>query len=103
MSRSPGNATDPRPVELTILMPCLNEAETLARRIEHVCPGDKPADLKRRGIEYVLVRTDSFETWFRCLPDDWVRRMDAQVAQKIPLRPFATHPATDWYLVKLNP
>jgi len=73
-----------------------------SRRIEHVCPGDKPADLKRRGIEYVLVRTDSFESWFGCSPDDWVRRMDAQVVQKIPLQPLAANPATNWYLVKLQ-
>ncbi|MFZ1071956.1 MAG: hypothetical protein WAO21_00835 [Verrucomicrobiia bacterium] len=72
-----------------------------SRRIEHVRPGDQPADLKQRGIEYVLVKTDSFEFWFGCSPDDWVRRMNAQVIQKIPLRLNATGPGTGWYLVKL--
>jgi hypothetical protein len=72
-----------------------------SRRIEHVCPQDSAADLKRRGIEYILVKTDGFEYWFGCSPEDWVKRINAQVVQKIPLRLRAASPATDWYLVKL--
>lgn len=73
-----------------------------SRRIEHVCPGDTPADLKRRGIEYVLVKTDGFELWFGCSPGDWFKRMNAQVLKIIPLQLRAAVPATDWYLVKLR-
>lgn len=72
-----------------------------SRRIEHVCSGDTPADLKRRGIEYILVRTDTFEGWFGCSPDDWVRRMGAQFVRKFPLQIRAADPVIDWYLVKL--
>lgn len=72
-----------------------------SRHIEHVCPGDTPVDLKRRGIEYILVRTESFENWFRCSRDDWVRRMGAQLVRKIPLQIRAADPVTDWYLVRL--
>ncbi len=72
-----------------------------SRRIEHVCAGDTPADLKQRGIEYVLVRTEGLEIWFGCSADDWVRRMNAQVVQKIPLQLLAAKGPRDWYLVKL--
>ena len=73
-----------------------------SRRIIHICPGDTPGDLKRRGIEYVLVRTESFQNWFGCSPDDWVRRMNAQLVQKIPLVLRAATGTQDWYLVKFN-
>jgi hypothetical protein len=72
-----------------------------SRRIEHVCPQDSVADLKTRGVEYVLMRADSFENCFGCSPDNWLKRMNAQVVQKIPLRLRAASPATVWYLVKL--
>jgi hypothetical protein len=72
-----------------------------SRRIEHVFPGHTRGDLKRRGIEYVLVQTESFENWFGCPPDDWVKKMNAQVVQKIPLQLRAASGPRDWYLVKL--
>jgi len=72
-----------------------------SRRIEHVCPGDTPAELKQRGLEYILVKTDGFERWLNGSADDWVRRMNAQVVQKIPLQLRASDPVTGWYLVKL--
>ena len=73
-----------------------------SRRIKHVCPEDTAADLKRRGIEYVLVKTADFEAWFGCSPADWIERMHAQVLQKIPLRLRAGSPVSDWYLVELR-
>ena len=73
-----------------------------SRRVEHVCPGDTPGDLERRGIEYVLVKTNDFENWFGCPPDVWVKQTNARLVQKIPLQLRAASPATDWYLVKLR-
>ena len=73
-----------------------------SRRIEHVCPGDTPADLKRQGMEYVLVREELLPDWFQCSLDDWLRQMNARVVQKIPLNLRASRGALDWYLVKLN-
>jgi hypothetical protein len=74
-----------------------------SRRIEYVCPGDTPANLKQRGIEYVLVKTGGFgfEQRFGCTPDGWVKRLNAQLVQVIPLRLRASEAATNWYLVKL--
>jgi len=71
-----------------------------SRRIQHICPGDTSGDLERRGIKYILAQTDGFEGWFGCPLDDWVRRMNAQVVQIIPLQLRAATLATDWYLVK---
>jgi hypothetical protein len=73
-----------------------------SRRIEHVCPGDTAADLKRRGIEYVLMRADSFENWFGCSPDDWFKRMNAQVVQEMTLELLVAAGPREWYLVKLQ-
>ncbi len=73
-----------------------------SRRIEHVCPGDTAADLKRRGIEYVLLRTEGFATWFGCSPDDWVKHVNGQVVQKIPIAVRVLYGVEDWYLVRLN-
>jgi hypothetical protein len=73
-----------------------------SRRIEHVCPGDTPADLKRQGMEYVLVREEVLPDSFQCPLDDWLRQMNARVVRKIPLNLRASRGALDWYLVKLN-
>ncbi len=73
-----------------------------SRRIEHVCPGDTAADLKARGIEYVLVREQAVGQWFHCPLADWLQRMNAQVVWKMPLDLRASTGPLDWCLVKLN-
>jgi len=69
---------------------------------EHVCPEDTSADLKRQGIEYVLVREEVLKEGFNCSLDDWLKRMNARVVQKIPLNLRASKGALDWYLVQLR-
>jgi len=56
-----------------------------ARRVEHVLSQDTAADLKARGIEYILVKPDVLKAWSNITPDDWFRRMNATVVQKFPL------------------
>ena len=73
-----------------------------SRRIDHICPGDTAADLKQRGIEYVLVREEFLRSGFNCSLDDWLKQMNAQVVQKIPLNLRASKGALDWYLVQLR-
>jgi hypothetical protein len=73
-----------------------------SRRIEHVCPGDTAADLKARGIEFILLRESAVGQWFHCSPDDWLRQMNASVVEKIPLDLRAAAGPLDWDLVKLN-
>lgn len=73
-----------------------------SRRIEHVCSGDTAVELKQRGIEYILVREEVLGLWFKCQPNDWLKRMNAQVIQTIPLNLRASRGAMDWYLIKLQ-
>ena len=73
-----------------------------SRRVIHVCPEDKAADLKVGGIEYVLVKTEEFEFMFACSLDDWVKRMNAEVIRVIPLDLRASVGPRDWYLVKFR-
>jgi hypothetical protein len=73
-----------------------------ARRIVHVYPGDRAADLKAQGIEYILVNPDGFETFFQTSPAQWLTQMNAEVAQTISLRLRAADPASDWLLVRLR-
>ena len=73
-----------------------------SRRIEHVCPQDTPADLKQRGIEYILVSNNAFNIYFNGSFDEWCRRMNAQVVRTIPLTLRASAGPRDWHLVKLQ-
>ena len=50
-----------------------------SRRIEHVCPEDTAADLKRRGIEYVLATGEMLGKPFGGSLDEWLKRMNGQV------------------------
>src|SRR5689334_23743480 len=50
-------AARPSPVELTILMPCLNEAETVA-----LCVGKAVAFLRRAGVEGEVLLADNGST-----------------------------------------
>jgi hypothetical protein len=72
-----------------------------SRRIEHVCPGDTAADLRARGIQYVLLKTENIEPLFHCTPEDWMKRMNAQIVQKIPLELRVQQGVCDWYLLQL--
>lgn len=73
-----------------------------SRRVEHVCPQDTAADLKARGIEYVLVRSEMFGESFPGSLDDWLKKMDAQIIRKFSLNLRAAEGPMDWYLVRLN-
>jgi hypothetical protein len=73
-----------------------------SRRVEHVCPEDTAADLRRQGVEYILVKEQVLVQWFKCPLDDWLKHMNARVIQKIPLNLRASSGPLDWYLVKLQ-
>jgi hypothetical protein len=73
-----------------------------SHRIEHVCPGDTAADLKARGVEYILLREQAIRQWFNCPLDVWLKQMNAQAVGKIPLDLRASTGPLNWYLVKLN-
>lgn len=72
-------------------------------QIEHVIREDTAAQLKARGIEYVLVKPDAFfGKWLDGTPDEWCARMNATVVGKIPLNLRAATGSLDWYLIRLN-
>ena len=73
-----------------------------SRRIEHVCPGDTAADLKARGVEYILLRDQAFGQCFHSPFAVWLQQMNAQIVAKIPLNLRAAAGPLDWYLVRLN-
>jgi hypothetical protein len=71
------------------------------RRIEHIRPEDSADDLEARGIKYALIKGEGFEQWFGCSLDEWIKRMNAEVVQVIPLNLRASAGPRDWRLVKL--
>lgn len=73
-----------------------------SRRILHVCPQDTRADLKQRGIEYVLLNADKFPAWFGLTPEEWAKNMNAEVVRTIPLNLRASDGPRNWVLLKLN-
>ncbi|HZL12726.1 MAG TPA: hypothetical protein VFC85_01155, partial [Verrucomicrobiae bacterium] len=73
-----------------------------SRQIVHICPQDTPNYLKSRGVEYILVKDEMFGEWFPESFNDWLKKMNAQIVQKISLNLRAATGPTDWYLVKLN-
>ncbi len=72
-----------------------------SRRIEHVCPADTAADLKLKGIQYVLIPPHKLQGWFHQTAQDWVARLGGTVVQIIPLDIRVTDGPQDWWLVKL--
>jgi hypothetical protein len=73
-----------------------------SRQIMHVFPEDTGTDLKRRGVQYILVKGEVFGNWFRESLDAWLKRMDARVVKIIPLDLLAATGPADWYLVELR-
>jgi hypothetical protein len=71
-----------------------------SRRIVHIRQEDTSADLKAFGVEYVLVKPEALGK--KNPFDDWLKKMNAKVVQKISLNLRASTGPTDWYLVKLN-
>ena len=70
-----------------------------ARRIEHVTNADDSANLRARGIEYLLVKPDRLSGGF----DQWAAKMGVQQVKTIPLALRATQGSLDWCLVRLPP
>lgn len=72
-----------------------------SRRIEQVCPDDTAAEVKARGVEYILLR-EEFLAWHGYTLETWLQRMNAQVVKTIPLNLHASTGPLDWYLVRLR-
>lgn len=73
------------------------------RRIFHVTRSDNAEDLRRRGIEYVLVDPQRVPTLYGQQFDDWMKKMDLEKVKSIPLTLRAGVGELDWYLLKVTP
>ena len=69
-----------------------------SRRILHVVTGETGDELRKRDIQYVLVKMMELrEPW-----DAWMRRMDGRVLAAFTLRLRAGDPPSEWRLVELG-
>jgi len=73
-----------------------------SRRLVHVTAGDTAAQLRRKGITFVLVKPDCLDRFFHRTLAEWVAQVDGEVLQKIPLTLRAAEGSADWFLVKLR-
>jgi hypothetical protein len=72
-----------------------------SRRILHVKGSDSAADLKRRGIEYILINTQQAPIVLGVSVEDWTRRVGGSVVAEVDLRLRASYSAAKCVLVKL--
>ncbi len=72
------------------------------RRVEHVVPADSIADLRARGVEYILANSAKFEALFQRPMEQWLTDMHAEILAKVSLALRATSGPSDWYLIKLS-
>jgi hypothetical protein len=73
-----------------------------SRTIVSICPEDTPADARARGVSFILVDADEFETWYSGSLSDWLARMNAVVVREFPLRLRAASGPERWCLVQLR-
>jgi hypothetical protein len=72
-----------------------------SRRIKHVVSTDKLEDLRKNGIEYVLLNPKKLEMLFGRAVEEWLAEMQGQVVEVIPLRLRAGQETAPWYLVRI--
>ncbi|MDB6019657.1 MAG: hypothetical protein JWR19_4146 [Pedosphaera sp.] len=73
------------------------------RRIVHVRGTDSAADLRQRGIQYVLVNTATLEERSGLTLDQWVEKNHLDIIQMVPLNLRASAGAVPWPLVRVPP
>jgi hypothetical protein len=70
-----------------------------SRRIIHVTVSDSAEDVRRQGLEYLLLVTNKVhEPW-----PEWLQRMDARDVDEASLKMWGSLPPFVWRLVALNP
>jgi hypothetical protein len=72
-----------------------------SRRVVQVYPGDEAADLKSRGVGYILANANQIEARFGPA-SQWLQKINAIVIKTIPLRPLASKPVENWMLIRLQ-
>lgn len=74
-----------------------------SRTVLHVSPADNAAELRRRGIEYVLISTETWSRLARLTLESWLAANQAELVQRFSLALRASGAPGDWYLIKLLP
>ena len=69
-----------------------------ARRILHVLPRESAAEIRRRGIKYLLVKEELLGEPLK----EWLNQSDGRLLGTVALRLRAGHPASVWHLVEMN-
>jgi hypothetical protein len=74
-----------------------------SRRILHVRTGETSADLRRRGIEYVLVGENFLTNHRGATMEEWLRAVDGEDVAQISLHLRAGQAPQIWHLVRMIP
>jgi hypothetical protein len=70
-----------------------------SRRILHIKVTDSGAEMRQRGIKYVLLTTQHLkESWA-----EWLQKNDARELHALTLKMWGSLPPFTWHLVELNP
>src|SRR6185369_13959038 len=70
-----------------------------SRRVVHVTPGDTGEQLRGKGIKYVLVSSGEFGWMFNTTLDEWMGKVNGELAWIMPLSLRASRGPADWFLV----
>jgi hypothetical protein len=73
-----------------------------ARRVEQVTPTDSPADLRRRGINYVLISSGGYKLLYSEPLEKWMAQHNAELTETFSLRLRASQDPMDWFLVRIK-
>jgi hypothetical protein len=74
-----------------------------SRRVVHVTPEDTGEVLRQKGVKYVLVSSGEFGWMFNTTLDEWMTKVNGELAWIMPLSLRASRGPVDWFLVKLKP
>lgn len=71
------------------------------RRILHVTRLETGADLRRRGIKFVLVSSETLAVQWATNADDWCAQANGEVIARVPLKLRGAEGPKDWYLIRI--
>jgi len=73
-----------------------------SRHVVYVLPGDTAADLRRQGVEYVVLRSKTLETRNQSI-GGWLKEYDAEsVGQVTITHTYPPYVPFDWYVARLR-
>ena len=73
-----------------------------SRHVIYVLPGDTAADLRRQGVEYVVLRSKTLETRNQSI-GSWLKEYDAEsVGQVTITHTYPPYVPFDWYVARLR-